>query len=99
MDDVPDYEERLEGNHYFVIFNIIPNEHQKFLGSHDEFSPEAIVALLDVNIAMLALFVEFGAQVPRRGGDGYAGTLSQAVNVSTRAPNDPADRACLIKVP
>jgi hypothetical protein len=56
MDHVPDHEERLEWNHHFVIFHIIANEHKKFLGSHDEYSPEAIVPLLAVNIAMPALF-------------------------------------------
>ena len=34
---MPDHEERLEGNHHFVIFHIIAHEHQEFLGSHDEF--------------------------------------------------------------
>jgi len=48
MDDVPYHEKRLEGNHHFVIFNIIANEHEEFLGSHDKCSPAIIVALLRV---------------------------------------------------
>jgi hypothetical protein len=48
MDDVPDHEERLEGNHYFVIFNIITNQHEELLDSHENRSPDVIVALLPV---------------------------------------------------
>src|ERR1039458_2571778 len=46
VDHMPDHEERLEGNHHFVIFNIIANQHEEFLDSHDNRSPDVIVALL-----------------------------------------------------
>jgi hypothetical protein len=48
MDYMPGHEQRLEGNHYFVIFNIIANHHKELLDSHDNRSPDVIVALLPV---------------------------------------------------
>jgi uncharacterized DUF497 family protein len=36
MDDMPDHEKRLEGDHRFVVFNVIANQHEQFLGSHDK---------------------------------------------------------------
>jgi hypothetical protein len=36
IDNMPDHEERLEWNHHFVIFNIIANQHEELLGSHDK---------------------------------------------------------------
>src|ERR1700728_1600806 len=46
INDMPHHAQRLEGNHHFVIFNVIANEHEDLLDSHDECSPDAIVALL-----------------------------------------------------
>jgi predicted RNA-binding Zn-ribbon protein involved in translation (DUF1610 family) len=36
MDDVPDHEERLKGNHHFVVFHVIADQHEQFLGSHNK---------------------------------------------------------------
>src|ERR1700722_8691093 len=46
INDMPHHQERLEGDHHFVVFNVISNEHEDSLDSHDECSPDAIVALL-----------------------------------------------------
>jgi hypothetical protein len=39
MNGMPHHKQRLERNHNFVIFNVIANQHEQFLASHDEFSP------------------------------------------------------------
>jgi hypothetical protein len=37
VNGMPHHEERLERDHYFVILNIIANQHKDFLGSHAEY--------------------------------------------------------------